>query len=564
MFFFAKKNQKTFVSLARAGSEVRDSEASVFCFFFSKKKALSFFGIAVLGTILALTTPWHAAFWGGDAARHALNGALIHDWIAAGDWRHPMAFATQYYLHYPAITIALYPPLVPVLEAAAYALGGVNEPAAQAVILGFVFLALGGIYAVARIALPQWQSLAACCLLLAMPMFAHLARQVMLEIPSAALALAGSACLLRFLRGGHSRLLWGGTLLSVAAGYAKQSAAFGLAAWPLIFLWEQRGAALRDARLYRAALLGGAGLVPLVAYTWVFGRWSMGTIVEGAARDAATGPLFYLQSLPELAGWTTLLLAAGAVAVAPFARPRADEALLLRWGVVWSVVNLALSTAVAHKEARYALVSTLPFPVLATVFASRIGAMVARRPAACSMAVGVGALAWGLVSRPASRVEGYPAVAQAIAAMARPNEIVMFQGLRVHDFAFSLRQAEKLPLDGPIVLRPVKFLVRYMGERPLGATDRHLSSADILALIDRFCVRLIVLQPGFWADLPSMAAFESTVRDRFRLVRRLPISGDLDPGESAAIEVYERVVQADCSAARIDFDMPMLGGRLAQ
>ncbi len=38
MFFFEKKYQKTFVSLASVRWGVRDSLTKVFCFFFSKKK----------------------------------------------------------------------------------------------------------------------------------------------------------------------------------------------------------------------------------------------------------------------------------------------------------------------------------------------------------------------------------------------------------------------------------------------------------------------------------------------------------------------------------------------
>jgi hypothetical protein len=38
MFFFEKKNQKTFAHGARAGGYGRDSGAKVFCFFSSEKK----------------------------------------------------------------------------------------------------------------------------------------------------------------------------------------------------------------------------------------------------------------------------------------------------------------------------------------------------------------------------------------------------------------------------------------------------------------------------------------------------------------------------------------------
>jgi hypothetical protein len=38
-FFFEKKNQKTFIVMACAAGENRDSEIKVFCFFSSEKKA---------------------------------------------------------------------------------------------------------------------------------------------------------------------------------------------------------------------------------------------------------------------------------------------------------------------------------------------------------------------------------------------------------------------------------------------------------------------------------------------------------------------------------------------
>jgi len=39
MFFFEKKNQKTFALLRTSAGEARDSDSKVFCFFFSKKKS---------------------------------------------------------------------------------------------------------------------------------------------------------------------------------------------------------------------------------------------------------------------------------------------------------------------------------------------------------------------------------------------------------------------------------------------------------------------------------------------------------------------------------------------
>jgi hypothetical protein len=41
MFFFEKKNQKTFATLARSSPQLRAKVTKVFCFFFFKKEVLS-------------------------------------------------------------------------------------------------------------------------------------------------------------------------------------------------------------------------------------------------------------------------------------------------------------------------------------------------------------------------------------------------------------------------------------------------------------------------------------------------------------------------------------------
>src|SRR5579862_4994946 len=46
-----------------------------------------------------------------DAARHAMNGVLIHDWLRSGQWLHSLQFARNFYSHFPAISIPYHPPL---------------------------------------------------------------------------------------------------------------------------------------------------------------------------------------------------------------------------------------------------------------------------------------------------------------------------------------------------------------------------------------------------------------------------------------------------------------------
>src|SRR5256885_714708 len=48
-----------------------------------------------------------------DAARHAMNGAFLHDLIASGKFSDVMGFARNYYAHLPALSIPYHPPLFP-------------------------------------------------------------------------------------------------------------------------------------------------------------------------------------------------------------------------------------------------------------------------------------------------------------------------------------------------------------------------------------------------------------------------------------------------------------------
>jgi hypothetical protein len=67
--------------------------------------------LACACAILLLTAPTNGDFWWFEAPSHAMNGVFIRDFVAAMPWRDPVAFAIDYYMRYPAVTILFYPPL---------------------------------------------------------------------------------------------------------------------------------------------------------------------------------------------------------------------------------------------------------------------------------------------------------------------------------------------------------------------------------------------------------------------------------------------------------------------
>ena len=95
-----------------------------------------YIAIVIAGGVLLVTSPLGGDFAWSDAPRHALNGAFLKDLVAALP-RHPVAWAERYYLQYPSLSILFYPPLFYVFEAAAFAVLGVTQFAAQATVALF-------------------------------------------------------------------------------------------------------------------------------------------------------------------------------------------------------------------------------------------------------------------------------------------------------------------------------------------------------------------------------------------------------------------------------------------
>ena len=81
--------------------------------------------------------------------------------------------------------------------------------------------------------------------------------------------------------------------------------------------------------------------------------------------------------------------------------------------------------------------------------------------------------------------------------------------------------------------------------------DRGWTQAGIENLINHNNVTMVVLQPAFWTDLPSMALMQSYIlSDRFKQVAEFPITAD-DPGQRTTIKLFidRRPAGAEPSAA---------------
>ena len=179
----------------------------------------------------------------GDAAVHAMDGVLIHDWIAAGPeaWAHPLDFASQQYAHYPSLGIGRhYPPGFAIVEAAFFANLGISVFSARLCVVFFGLAAVCGTYVLVRRCAGRFASAFAVTALIAMPATTELGRQVLLEVPTLAV------------------LIWAGVAFS---GYLSRPTA-----WRLCLVIVLSGTAI----LFKQPAVF---FVVALASTFVLGTW---------------------------------------------------------------------------------------------------------------------------------------------------------------------------------------------------------------------------------------------------------------------------------------------------
>jgi hypothetical protein len=515
------------------------------------------------------TAPKSEDFWWSDAATFALNGELIHDYIARGLGQSPMTFASNWFLHYPALTISLYPPILPVTEALAFTVFGFSHVVAQAVISLFALICAFGCWAMVRTATSRSVAVAAALLLFATPGVLLWSRQVMMEVPTMAFLVLAAAMLLRYQSlGGQSRL-YAAVVLLIAAVYTKQTAIFAAPAFALALMWEDGVGVLRAKSTWISIVGGIFGLVPLVLFTIKFAAQNIDSAI-GQGTASSSGDVeashvswhsltVYGLALPEIAGWLALAGAVGYIGLIVIRGWEApSERRLFRLMCVWFATDYLMISVIGHFEARYGIFLAVPIVVMCILFVSRI--VPERWRSALPVGLAGAIFCFAVYDNPEPRMTGYDKVAEYIADHAGKNDVILLHCYESKNFVFSMRVRE--PEPKVFIVRTEKLLVDYNILRQWGIADRNVSREGIESLIDKLGVSFVVMQPDFWADQPSMARFQEVVRsDRFTEVATFPIESD-EASQRTVIGIYKNNYPTNPADRSIDLDMRALGGAI--
>ena len=303
----------------------------------SLPRRLAVFGVAVV--LVIAVQAWMGAarvergIYSDDAA-HFMNGMLLRDYLIQVPGSNPVAFAEQYYIHYPKIAPLMWPPLFHVTLGLTLLVGG--PPGATALLLLAVccaWLVLRLHVIVERLA-GSLAALVAVALLLTTPLIMTMTSVVMLDLVIAMFALESVYWLARFLKSNSSRdaIIFGvfASLACLTKGTGVIAVLLPAVVIPIAGRWDL----LRSRGLYLSAAVVLVLGVPLLALSAMFdaGIGDFGQVTFSLIAERA---LFYATHLRNQIGIVPFSFAAlGIAATIARARHRPKVYLPLAEGLV--------------------------------------------------------------------------------------------------------------------------------------------------------------------------------------------------------------------------------------
>ncbi len=493
-----------------------------------------------------------------DSAAHAMDGVLIHDWVAAGPavWLDPIEFAERQYGHYPTLGIGRhYPPGFAIVEAAFFGVLGISAVTARLCVLLFGVAAAVGTYVFVRPLAGRIAATFAALILITMPAATVWGRQVMLEVPTVAVLVWGAVALSWYLRSPTGYRLGVLTVVALSAVVFKQTGVFLVCAiGATLFLRAIFGRArLSHGAIAVAVAVGTLALVvlsfdeacakTLSGYDVFADRWGFGALT------------FYLATLPEQTGTIVLILAGFGLLLSR--RLPAAEAIFL---VSWLAISYVMVMSASLKTPRFFFVGLFPLAVWGGLCMSRVLTLLpaGRLRPIVSATVALLFCAVGL-AHPVGHAPDYGTVVAANRDKLQ-DQVVLFSGLRDGDFAFAARQ--HLDWHGTTVIRGSKLFYTCTAGPDLDLVSYVLEPDDLIKRMRSFAFAYVFVERENHvgtAEDDWLRDYLST-GDDYRLVETYPFQAVVhDRPARITIDVYELAAPLTRTVDYFDIPMPRTG-----
>ncbi|MGQ0720468.1 MAG: ArnT family glycosyltransferase [Candidatus Eiseniibacteriota bacterium] len=428
--------------------------------------------------ILAASLQWRAQAYRTefgdyhDEPAHYVTGLMVRDYVASMARVAPMAYAQDYYLHYPKVAFGHWPPAFYVAQAVWTLPFGASRASVMLLLALLAALLALLVYREVAKEFGALAGLAAGALLITLPLVQEFTRAVMSDLLHALLAFGAAVALGRYLDEPHWKrsVMFG---LLAAATILNKGTGLALAVLPAVCLLLT----LRFGLLLRPSFWLSALVVAAVAGPWYL-------LAPNAMHQSAV-PLQFVVAGPEWTprfrvdwlartGWVLVPFALiglfAKVLVPLFTRQRVSGTWAAAAGLAVSVIGFRILSPVTA-DARHALPAV---PALVLFAAAGLGWLLSRAgmPGAPWKAPVVGAAlvafaATNVVGMPPKRSHGFSELAADLLSRDDLSESVLLvsgdalgEGMLVAEIAMR----EKRP--GHVVLRASKVLSEsgWMGE----------------------------------------------------------------------------------------------------
>ena len=258
---------------------------------------------AIIGVILLIVQissgAYRREFMGHpDEAAQFVSGLMVYDYLATLPRGNPIAWAGQYYLHYPKVAIGHWPPGYQAMEAVWWLFLGPSRMTAMWLQWLIGVAALTMLYRLSRPALPLWITAAILALTIAAPVFQQSLEQAMADLGCLLWSVLLMQACVRLVEK-QDRTAWLLTALWLLAAALTKGTAVCLAPVPLAALLASRKPIRVPPRLLAAGiacLLGAAAWYLSVGGIRAWGGMSFDVPWPGGL-------------IGHLAGWGFLALA---------------------------------------------------------------------------------------------------------------------------------------------------------------------------------------------------------------------------------------------------------------
>ena len=484
-----------------------------------------------------------SGFSGADEPSHFLNGYFVADYIARHFGSNPMGAATDFYVHYPKISIGHWPPAYYGILGLVFLVLPPTLPVIFAVNVLFAALPAIGVAAALSMLADRRAALAGALVYAVTPLVLEGYVMFMADQPLTACLVAATAVWIAF----SVRPGWGSALaFALLAATAVLIKGNG---WLVVFipvfhiLLTANWKLLLSVRLYVAAALAAAIVVPWYMLTAKIA--ADGFNYQAGLPYATKALLYNLQALGRNVTPVGGLLALYAI-VAEFRARRLDP---WRWTIVSAVISLLLATLLLQSLVPVDIVERYMAPALpAVVVLAVLGAvrLLSRlrtntpAPALAGAALAVVMAVPGivhLVQRVPKADTGIAAVTDRLAA-AKPVLTVIDGSASTEGWFIADMAVHDSALRGYVV-RASKLLAdsNFMGTT---YSLKYHDTADVLAELHRLGVQhIVIVREGGKDAYPHSAQMRAALAradSGFRLGQSLP-----HQYRSGVTEVYDAV-----------------------